>query len=335
VTLKLSGLSNRLTRYEQGRRQFLTWSAAGCVFAGAPSIANAAKLFYPLEATLVAESTWAVYGLPEYFTQQNGGHIVNVAFIDVGDGVVVIDTGTSKRFGDSLLELIQATVPGKPILRIYNTHHHPDHVFGNQVFDANLIASTPGVINALARDGDGFADNLYRILGDWMRGTAPVVPTIALETDRETVGDRQFSFTPLTGHTESDLIIRDDKTGVVFGGDLAFLYRAPTTPSANLPDWHNALDSLAGIDRELILPGHGPIDSTGESITQTRDYLQWLEATLRESVGEGLTMNEAMAAEIPEEFNGLYVVRTEFERSVVHLYRQFEDEIFEEVEVAR
>jgi len=260
---------------------------------------------------------------------------VNIGFIDVGDGVVVIDTGTSKRFGDTLLALINATVPGKPILRVYNTHHHPDHVFGNQAFDAKLIASTPAVIQALARDGDGFADNLYRLLGDWMRGTAPVLPTIALDTDYETIGDRSFSFTALAGHTESDLVIRDDKTGVVFGGDLAFLYRAPTTPSANLADWHASLNTLDSMDRELILPGHGPIDAVGESITQTRSYLQWLEVTLRDAVGEGLTMNEAMALEIPAEFSGLYVVQTEFERSVVHLYRQLEDDIMETVEVIR
>jgi len=333
--MKNSWPKSTLSPAAQGRRQFLSWSAAGCVLGGVPSIANARKLFYPLTASEIAPSTWAVYGLPEYFSKDNGGHIVNIGFVDVGDGVVVIDTGTSKRFGDSLLELINATVPGKPILRVYNTHHHPDHVFGNQAFDANVIASTAPVINALARDGDGFADNLYRLLGDWMRGTAPVLPTIALDTEAETLGNRTFSFIPLSGHTEADLVVRDDKTGVVFGGDLAFLYRAPTTPSANLPDWHTSLNALENLDKELILPGHGPIDAVGESITQTRNYLTWLEATLREAVGEGLTMNEAMAVDIPAEFNAMYVVRTEFERSVVHLYRQLEDEILNEVEVSR
>jgi len=298
-----------LSAEELARRQFLRWTAAGCVLAGAPTMANANKLLYPLAASEIAERTWAVYGLPEYFSLDNGGHIVNIGFVDVGDGIVVIDTGTSKRFGAALLALIQNTIPGKPILRVYNTHHHPDHVFGNQVFDANLIASTPAVINALERDGDGFADNLYRLLGDWMRGTAPVLPTVALADGQETLGDRTFTLTSLSGHTEADLIIRDDKTGVLFGGDLAFLFRAPTTPSANLPDWHASLDALESMDRELILPGHGPVDAVGESITQTRDYLNWLESTLREAVSEGLTMNEAMAIPIAAEFEGLYVVQ--------------------------
>jgi len=324
-----------LSAAEVGRRQFLRWTAAGCVLAGAPTAATAAKLLYPIEATEIAERTWAVYGLPEYFTMDNGGHIVNIAFIDVGDGIVVIDTGTSKRFGTALLALIKATVPGKPILRVYNTHHHPDHVFGNQAFDAEVIASTPAVIQAIERDGNGFADNLYRLLGDWMRGTAPVLPSVVVQDGPESVGDRTFTITSLSGHTEADLVIRDDKTGVLFGGDLAFLFRAPTTPSANLPDWHASLNRMESMDRELILPGHGPVDAVGESITQTRDYLVWLEDALRDAVNEGLTMNEAMAIPIPGDFNGLYVVQTEYERSVVHLYRQLEDEIMNEADVSR
>ena len=333
--MKFDRSRNSLTSEELARRQFLSWSAAGCAFAAAPSLSYANKLLYPLTASKITDDTWAVYGLPEYFSLENGGNIVNVAFIDAGDGVVVVDTGTSKRYGESLLELIEATLPGKPIIRVYNTHHHPDHVFGNQVFDANVIAATPQIITALARDEVAFSDNLYRLLGDWMRGTETVLPTVSLEADSETIGNRTFSFTPLSGHTEADLIIRDDKSGVVFGGDLAFLSRAPTTPSANLPNWHAALSQLESIDKSMILPGHGPVDPKGESITETRDYLTWLEASLRESVGEGLTMNEAMAVDIPEEFNNLYVVRTEFERSVVHLYRQFEDEILQETEVTR
>ena len=333
--MKLNRRKEELSELELGRRQFLAWSAAGCAFATAPSLSYANKLLYPLSASPIAEDTWAVYGLPEYFSLENGGNIVNVAFIDVGDGIVVVDTGTSKRYGESLVELIQSTIPGKPIIRVYNTHHHPDHVFGNQAFDANIIATTPEITAALARDAVAFSDNLYRLLGDWMRGTETVLPTVLLESDSESIGNRTFSFTPLSGHTEADLIIRDDKTGVVFGGDLAFLSRAPTTPSANLPSWHDALNQIESMDRSMILPGHGPVDLDGESVTETRNYLTWVEASLREAVGEGLTMNEAMAIDIPEEFSQLYVVRTEFERSVVHLYRRFEDEILQETEVTR
>ena len=318
----------------RSRRQVLQWFAAGCGCAVCGS-AGARLLDFDLMAVEVASKTWAVLGRTEYFNMDNGGNIVNVAFIEVPDGVVVVDTGPSKRYGDALNSLISKTVPGKPVLRVYNTHHHPDHFLGNQSFDSSVIAAPQKVIDNIGLEGNGFADNMYRLLGDWMRGTHPVAPTVALEADREDVGGRQFSLFYLAGHTSSDLVIRDDDTGVLFAGDLAFLYRAPTTPHADIKTWRASLDFLSSMDKSLLVPGHGPSDGKDESLVQTADYLDWLYGSISDSVMRGLTMNEAMALSIPARFEGLGVVRTEYERSVVHLYPALEDALYPVVEVTR
>ena len=296
---------------------------------------HARLLDFDLSAIEIASKTWAVLGRNEYFDMENGGNIVNVAFIEVPDGVVVIDTGPSKRYGDALRPLIEKTVPGKPILRVYNTHHHPDHFLGNQSFDASIIAAPQKVIDNIATEGNDFADNMYRLLGDWMRGTLPVAPTLALDADEEEVGGRRFSLYYLSGHTNSDFVIRDDETGVVFSGDLAFLYRAPTTPHADIATWRQTLSTLKTIDKSLLLPGHGPSDTKEEAVAQTADYIDWLHGSLSDAVSQGLTMNEAMVLPIPPRFEGLGVVRTEYERSVVHLYPALEDELFPLIDVER
>ncbi len=320
----------------RSRRKALQWFAAGCGCAVCGS-GQAQNLFlgYDLSAIEIASKTWAVVGSTEYFDMDNGGNIVNVAFVEVPDGVVVIDTGPSKRYGDALLQLIEKTLPGRPVLRVYNTHHHPDHFLGNQSFDSQIIAAPQKVIDNIALEGNGFADNMYRLLGDWMRGTQAVAPTLALDADKEDVGGRTFSLYYLSGHTSSDLVIRDDETGVVFCGDLAFLFRAPTTPHADIATWRKTLSTLDGIDRSLMLPGHGPSDINNEAIPQTADYIDWLHGSLTNAVSEGLTMNEAMLLSIPARFEGLGVVRTEYERSVVHLYPALEDELFPIIEVER
>ena len=311
----------------------LQWMVAGCGCAICGST-NARLLDFDLSAVEIASKTWAVLGRTEYFDLENGGNIVNVAFVEVADGVVVIDTGPSRRYGEALKALIEKTVPGKNILRVYNTHHHPDHFLGNQVFDSTIIAAPQKVIDNINLEGNDFADNMYRLLGDWMRGTQAVAPTLALEGESEEVGGRSFSLYYLSGHTSSDLVIRDDETGVVFAGDLAFLYRAPTTPHSELTSWLNSLDALAAIDKSLLLPGHGPSDAKDESLAQTADYLDWLYGSIGESVNKGLTMNEAMIQPIPARFEGLSVVRTEFERSVVHLYPTLEDSLLPIIEIS-
>ena len=314
------------------RRQVLGLLAGGAACACCGSV-HAQKLAYDLSATEIASGTWAVHGSTEYFTLENGGNIVNVAFIEVPDGVVVIDTGPSKRYGEALLSLIEKTLPGKKILRVYNTHHHPDHFLGNQVFDNSLIAAPQQVIDNIIEEGGGFADNMYRLVGDWMRGTAAVAPGMAVDTEFEEIGGRKFSLYYLSGHTNSDLVIRDDETGVLFSGDLAFYNRAPTTPHADIDIWQESLTTLASIDKELILPGHGLQDSAGDSLEQTGDYLDWLQHSLKDSASLGLTMNEAMAQPIPKRFRSIDVVQTEYERSVVHLYLGLEDELMPLIEV--
>lgn len=318
----------------RSRRKALQWFAAGCGCAICGSV-NARLLDFDLHAVEVASKTWAVLGRSEFFDMDNGGNIVNVAFIEVPDGVVVIDSGPSKRYGDAFRALIEKTVPGKPILRVYNTHHHPDHFLGNQSFDASVIAAPQKVIDNIGEEGNHMADNMYRLLGDWMRGTLPVAPTLALDAEKEDVGGRSFSLFYLSGHTNSDFVIRDDETGVVFCGDLAFLYRAPTTPHADIATWRNTLLTLKDMDKSLLMPGHGPSDARNEAIEQTADYIDWLHGSVSESVSRGLTMNEAMLQPIPNRFAGLGVVQTEYERSVVHLYPALEDELFPLIEVQR
>lgn len=316
------------------RRDFLGLGLAACA-CGVCGGANAQSLTYRLEAVEVARDTYAVFGAREYFTTANGGNIVNTAFVGVPDGVVVIDSGPSRRYGEALLELIGQKFPGKPVLRVFNTHHHPDHFLGNQAFDRATIAAPQGVIDNIVAEGDGFADNMYRLVGDWMRGTAPVPPQIAIDGGGEDIGGRRFGYLSLSGHTSSDFVIRDEDTGVVFAGDLAFLDRAPTTPHADMAEWRASISQLRSMEKALLLPGHGPADATGEALEQTLDYLDWLDATLRDAVRRGLTMNEAMLLEIPARFAALGAVQGEFERSVVHLYPALETEIFNAVDVSR
>lgn len=290
---------------------------------------------YSLDAREIAPKTWGVFGARDYFSMSNGGNIANVAFIEVPDGVVVVDTGPSRRFGEALLDLIAQKVPGKRVIRVYNTHHHPDHFLGNQVFDPVVIASSSGVIDNITSQGEAMAGNMYRLVGDWMRGTVVTAPGAALSASEDDVGGRRFGLQYLSGHTSADLVVRDLETGVLFAGDLAFLNRAPTTPSADLTKWRQAIATLRATDRALLLPGHGPKDSASAALDQTLDWLDWLDGTLRDAVSRGLTMNEAMLIKLPARFVALGVAQGEYERSVVHLYQRLEDELMQPVDVTR
>lgn len=282
-----------------------------------------AALTYDLKATPVGDATWVVYGKREFFTPENGGAIVNTAFVDTADGAVVIDTGSSLLFGEALHDLVRKTT-GKDVVRTYITHHHPDHFLGSQAFPADSLASLPGVIENIRVEGDALAENLYRLIGDWMQGTEVVVPPHAIEKP-EQFGAHRFVPIPLSGHTTSDLVLLDERTGILFGGDIVFLDRAPTTPHADLQNWRRALAEMGATGHRLLVPGHGPAESGGGAIAQTLDYLDWLEQALSNAIDRGLDATEAMELPMPPRFDEIALAREEFRRSVVHLYGRFEE----------
>lgn len=150
----------------------------GCLMVG-NFTAHADAYRYSLEPLEIAPGVWVFEGAREDFARANGGNIVNTAFLITEEGVVVFDTGPSRRYGEQMREAIEA-VTALPITHVFLSHHHPDHVFGNQAFDADTLHALEGTIRRLAEQGDDFADNLYRALGDWMRGTEVVLPTQAV-----------------------------------------------------------------------------------------------------------------------------------------------------------
>ena len=116
-------------------------------------------------------------GRSEYYSTKNGGNIVNTGFIIGSEGVIVIDTGSSKRYGEQMLAAIRRVTP-LPIVLTVNTHHHPDHFLGNQAFPRATLAALPEAIAAV-----GLRPPTLVIVGevvslaDTLRAVAPAAVT--------------------------------------------------------------------------------------------------------------------------------------------------------------
>ncbi|WP_371227755.1 quinoprotein relay system zinc metallohydrolase 1 [Pseudomonas sp. QE6] len=291
-----------------------------------------ADLQYHLQPRQIAKGTWLVEGSTDNFGKDNGGAIVNVAFIDTGDGVLVIDTGPSKRYGEALRTMIQQTT-GKPVKRVLLTHHHPDHVLGNQAFTDVPIGALAGTGRLLKEQGNAMAENMYRLVGDWMRGTEVVLPTETVEPGSVQMGSHRFRLVGLRGHTGADLAILDETTGVLFAGDIVFYQRALTTPnSPGLDVWLGDLDTLEKLPWKLIVPGHGPVATDAAPFAQMRDYLGWLDSVMRDGIAQGADMNDLLRTPIPERFAGVSLTRYELIRSVSHLYPRYEQKALPRVD---
>lgn len=308
--------------------QFCSLPALGtllCCLAFSAST-TASDFDYKLSATEVRPDVYVVGGVAGDLTFNNGGNILNTGFIVAEQGVIVIDVGPSRLYGEQLFALIQSTTD-KPVLQVYITHQHPDHFFGLQAFDGVETSALAGTISDLKLLAGDYSDNMYRLIGNAMLGTEIVLPKSEVQPGAVTVGGRDIELLALGGHTATDLAIFDKTSGVLFAGDLVFHERAPTTPSADIPLWLESLAKLKSVPFSVLIPGHGPVTENAEPIDETADYVDWLLTTLQSLAEDGLSMAEAIQQTIAERFASLVVVKNEYERSVVHLYGGIEESL--------
>ena len=285
--------------------------------------AKAETLTYNLKPRKIAEGVYAFIGSTDHFTVKNGGNIVNTGFIVGPEGVVIIDTGPSLKYGLEMRAAIEQ-ITDKPIVQALITHDHPDHYLGNLAFKDLPIAALAGTIDVIRTDGDDVAEGMYRMIGDWMRGTEVVVPTATAAPGEIILAGRKLTLFALDGHTAADLAVLDEASGVLFAGDLVFHHRTPTFPSATIPRWLKSLDALGAVRFKVLVPGHGAVLSDASAIAETAAYIAWFDKTLRSGVERGLDMNEVMSAPLPSPFDGWGAAREEFIRSTTYVYPKYE-----------
>ncbi len=296
----------------------------GGLLAQAPAPAtNVATLNYGLKARALAAGVYVVEGAVDDFSPANGCNIINTGFITTGAGVLVINTGVSRRYGEQLRALIARTT-AEPVVQVIHLNLHPDYFLGNQAFTDVPIAATAGTRAGMLREARAYEDNLYRLCGDWMKGTEARQPTQTLGPGPLRIGQREFDLREFNGHTASDLVLIDKASGVVFAGGLVFADRVPTTPHADLGAWLQALDLLAPLKLGVVVPSHGPVHEGQRGLNQTRAYLQWLDSSFSRWAAAGWEVNEVLRAAPPEAFARWAGWPAEYTRNVAHLYPRYE-----------
>ncbi|MEM6606225.1 MAG: quinoprotein relay system zinc metallohydrolase 1 [Pseudomonadota bacterium] len=286
----------------------------------------AADQVFDLQPKEVADGVFVLEGELEHFSFRNRGNIVNTGFIVGDDGVIVIDTGPSRLYGEAMRQVIAETTD-KPVATVLITHLHPDHFLGNQAFSDVPILALPGTVKGIEEQGELFNDAMYRMVGTWMKGTEVRVPAALGSESRIVVAGRELELLNLAGHSGADLAVFDQKSGVLFAGDLVFYQRTPTTPQANVSRWLDDLAVLHKVPFRVLVPGHGPTVNDRRGIEQTALYLDWLTTNLRGLAESGVSMAEALEpAPSGAAFFSIPVFLEEYQRSVAHLFPAMERE---------
>ncbi|MBI1750749.1 MAG: MBL fold metallo-hydrolase [Acidobacteria bacterium] len=97
------------------------------------------------------------------------------------------------------------------------------------------------------------------------------------------------------GHTRGDAVVYLPKEKVVITGDLltnGISFMRDAYPS----QWIGTLDSVRNLDWETAVTGHGGVQKGKEQIDRLLAYMKEMVAAVKESIGKGMTLEEAKKA---------------------------------------
>lgn len=225
-----------------------------------------------------------------YFHQGNlaVGHCNN-GWIVFEDYVLVIDANYPSG-ANEIIPKIKA-ITDKPIRFTFDTHHHGDHAYGNQVWvenGATPVAHT-GVIDEMKKYETGYYGNQPgRFEEDAKRRkdvAASKLKPPSLLFPKELIfddGKHRVELMHLgVAHTHGDALAWLPKEKILFTGDACVNGPYNSVSDGNVEKWVATLELARKLGAQTICPGHGA-RGTGDLLTDQQAFFK----ALRDGVGK-------------------------------------------------
>ncbi|MCQ0989111.1 quinoprotein relay system zinc metallohydrolase 2 [Jiella marina] len=246
----------------------------------------------------IAPGVFVHQGRIAEMSRANQGDIANIGFVVGEEAVAMVDSGGSVPVGEAALAALRQ-VTDKPVRYLINTHMHPDHVFGNQVFKeaGATVVGHRRLPAALGARADFYKTSIGNQIGPELAGAVDITlpdETVADEM-RIDLGGRELVIKAWqTAHTDNDVTVFDPATKTLFAGDLVFMEHLPVI-DGSITGWLDQTAELEAIPAERVVPGHGPVSAPWpEAIEPQTTYLETLAADLRAAIADGVPLADAV-----------------------------------------
>lgn len=263
----------------------------------------------------ISHRCWAASG--------DGGNSLVIAC----DGEAVLVDTKMPGFG-GVLRRETKEVSGAAIRTVINTHHHRDHVGGNDAFtrDCVVMMHENGIERVRAMGGkieEAVRNSLAQVRGDRRDADGVIAREleaissrpIAIETfvpNRIVRGSETLTIDGVrmellhfgAGHSDNDLVVWIPSENVVHSGDLIFNHAWPYVDRSGgmkSAGWIAGCERVFALcdEKTIVVPGHGDIDDRGAARRQA-GILRRLQTEAEEAVRNGVSRETFLALRLDE-----------------------------------
>ncbi len=295
-----------------------------------PIAASAAEL--NLNPVKVGDGVYAVVGDLGGQTHKNDGLNANLGFVVGRDGVLVINTGPTRRVAEALYRAIK-TATNSPVKWVVNVNSQNHYWHGNGYFASPgvQIIAHEAAVKIMRENGNTQLEANRNELKEKAAGTTLAFPSVLIkDTHTIDLGDRTVEVRHFGhAHTPGDVGVWLPKEKIVFAGDLVYTERMlAVIPLSHSGKWIAAYDRMMALNPTIVVPGHGRPTDAARAKRETRDYLDSLRSQAKKAIDRGDSLTKAINAIDQSAFKNLANFELLARRNANMVAREVEKESF-------
>jgi cyclase len=220
----------------------------------------------------------------------------NNGWVVMDDGVLVVDA--NYPVGAKVIVPKIRALTEKPVRFVIDTHFHPDHSFGNQIWvqQGATIVAHEGALDELRRNGAASWELSAKTRPD-VAASSLALPSVAYsEAMAFDDGTHRVELRWAgIAHTKGDTLVWLPREKILFTGDVCVNGSYNYLHDSNVGEWIEALERAKKLGAERVCPGHGPMGGP-EIIRDQEAYFVALRGGVQSLMKEGKPAAEIKAA---------------------------------------
>ncbi len=242
---------------------------------------------YNFEFKKVADGIECVIGDFNPPTKENKGFVNNSCFIDIGDGLVVVDPGPSFNFAKEFAAKAEK-ISGKKVKAVVVTNYHDDRLFGASYYASKKIPviAHKNIVEDIKKNPQKFERMKHILTKEEFNGTKVVTPNVLFEKEYDINGTKRvvklLKLSPVS-EEKSDIVVWVPDSGFLFAGNIVFNNRALNyTKNSNMKGWLEAIEKIKALKPKIVLGGHGSLMGA-DAYKTTEEYLKALQSQVKKA----------------------------------------------------